>query len=158
MIFTVPTLLLALGIGRSIAQQIYIPVEGPTARPFCSSQTSKWVPSEPTYRFSSFAYTLNETIRTATSIPSPTATKTYAAPYASLSHLLSSMSTTTWGSWNPNVTVSATDTDNPYGNAAWTALWAHANLTNFTSTSLYSTTVSPTPVATSELVLPPRDY
>lgn len=31
-------------------------------------------------------------------------------------------------------------------------------LTNFTSTGIYSTTVSPTPVPSAELVLPPRDY
>jgi len=32
------------------------------------------------------------------------------------------------------------------------------NLKNFTFTGVYSTTVSPTPVPTSELVLPPQNY
>jgi hypothetical protein len=46
----------------------------------------------------------------------------------------------------------------PYGSAAWTALWEYANPPNFTKTGVYSTTVSPTPIPSSELVLPPRDY
>jgi hypothetical protein len=71
---------------------------------------------------------------------------------------MSRLSTTTWGSWNPNTTATATDTKNPFGNAAWTALWERANPPNFTETGIYSTTVSPVPVPTSELVLPPPDY
>jgi beta-glucosidase/6-phospho-beta-glucosidase/beta-galactosidase len=71
---------------------------------------------------------------------------------------MSSLSTTTWGSWNSNATAAATDTNNPFGNAAWTALWKRANPPNFTETAIYSTTVSPTPVPTSELILPPADY
>ena len=63
-----------------------------------------------------------------------------------------------WGSWNPNATAQATDTANPFGDAAWTQLWVAANITNFTGTGLYSTTVSPTPLPTSELILPPADY
>jgi hypothetical protein len=53
------------------------------------------------------------------------------------------------------------DTGNPYGQAAWTSLWlvASASFANLTAyTSVYSTTVSPTPIPTSELVLPPADY
>ena len=69
-----------------------------------------------------------------------------------------SLSTTTWGSWNSNATATATDTNDPFGNAAWTALWERANPPNFTETGVYSTTVSPTPVPTSELILPPADY
>ena len=69
-----------------------------------------------------------------------------------------SLTYTTWGKWNPNATTTASDTDNRYGNAAWSALWEHANPPNFTETGIFNTTVSPTPVPTSELVLPPRDY
>jgi len=137
------------------AQQIYIPAQGPTTRPFCSLQTA---PTEPTYRFSSFSFTLNETLRVASSVPAPTTTRTYALPYQSLSHLVPNLSTTTWGSWNPNDTATATDAPNQYGTAAWSAMWNGANITNFTATGLYTTTVSPTPVASSELVLPPPDY
>lgn len=135
------------------AQQIYIPTTGSTARPQCSATATL----QPSFTFRNFSFSLSETVRTATSVPSPTTTTTYAPPYSQLSSLLSSVSYTTWGSWNPNGT-NATDTSAQYGNAAWTALWQHANPPNFTETGLYSTTVSPTPVASSELVLPPRDY
>ncbi|VUC35905.1 unnamed protein product [Clonostachys rosea] len=76
----------------------------------------------------------------------------------SLATLIPSQSYTTWGKWDPNATTSATDTENPYGNAAWTALWEFANPPNFTETAIYSTTVEPTPVPSDELVLPPADY
>lgn len=149
------TILLTASFAFVNTQQIYIPARGPTIRPFCSATHA---PSEPKYRFSSFSFTLNESVRTATSIPAPTITSTFALPYGSLSHLVPDLSTTTWGSWNPNDIATATDVDNPYGTAAWSALWVRANLTNFTATGIYTTTVSPTPVPSSELVLPPPDY
>lgn len=140
----------------AIAQQVYIPEEGPTERPQCKHKRHH--PAEPTYSFTPFSYTLTETVRTATSRPAPTTTTTYAAPSDSLITLLPSLSYTTWGKWDPNATETATDTDNPYGNAAWTALWEYANPPNFTETGIFTTTVSPTPVPSEELVLPPRDY
>ncbi|KAF7561084.1 hypothetical protein G7046_g3071 [Stylonectria norvegica] len=139
----------------AVAQQIYVDAEGPTTRPQCAASTKT---SEPTYSFTPFSYTLKETVRYATSVASPTTTSTYAAPPESLTTLLSSLSYTTWGKWNPNATTTATDSDDPFGRAAWTALWEHANPPNFTETALYSTTVSPTPIPSTELVLPPRDY
>lgn len=140
--------------GLAEAQQIYIPTDGPIPRTQCSSISYV----EPTFTFRNFSFTLSETVRTATSVPSPTTTPTYAAPYSQLSSLLGSVTYTTWGSWNPNATTTASDSDNPYGNAAWTQLWQSANPPNFTETGLYSTTVSPTPIPSSELVLPPADY
>ncbi|OQV05038.1 hypothetical protein CLAIMM_09838 [Cladophialophora immunda] len=147
--------LLLFGLGAATAQQYYIPVSGISARPQCTATPSY---SQPTYSpYSAFAYSMTETVRTATSVQ-PGPTTTYAPPAASLTSLISSLSFTTWGKWDPNATVSATDTDNPYGDAAWTALWKMANPPNFTETSVFSTTVSPTPIPTSELVLPPSDY
>jgi beta-glucosidase/6-phospho-beta-glucosidase/beta-galactosidase len=142
-------------VAPALAQQFYIATTGPTARPQCPATPT--LPS-PSYVISSFAYTQSETYRYATSVPAPTTTLTYAPPYSALSSLVPSLSTTTWGSWNPNASVTATDTSNPYGSAAWTKLWQNAHIGNFTYTGLYSTTVSPTPVPSSELVLPPRDY
>lgn len=136
--------LLTLALSAS-AQQVYIHADGPTTRDCKPSQAT------PTYSFTPFGYTLTETVRYATSVPSPTTTTTY-APSLSLP-----LSYTTWGKWDPNGTQ-ATDTQDPYGQAAWTALWERANPPNFTETSLFSTTVSPTAVPSSELVLPPRDY
>ncbi|KAF3922565.1 Lactase [Orbilia brochopaga] len=136
------------------AQQVYILTAGPSPRPQCGTcQTS----ATPTYRFSSFTFTQTETYRYATPMPSPCTTSTYARPYAALSTLISSFSSTTWGSWSPNDTA-ATDTADPYGQAAWSSLWAWANPPNFTTTGIYSTTVSPTPLPSSDLVLPPADY
>ncbi|KAJ9602037.1 hypothetical protein H2200_013397 [Cladophialophora chaetospira] len=147
--------LLLFVLASATAQQYYIPVAGTSSRPQCTATPSCL---QPTYSpYSAFSYSLTETIRTATSVQ-PGPTTTYAAPAASLTGLISSLSYTTWGKWDPNATTSATDTDNPYGNAAWTALWKFANPPNFTETSVFSTTVLPTPVPTSELVLPPPDY
>lgn len=137
------------------SQQIYIPASGPTARPQCPTTRAIAVPS---YAFSTFAYTQNETVRRATSIPAPTTTTTYAAAYAALSSLVPDLSTTSWGNWDPNATTTATDTANPYGNAAWSAVWNFVNPPNFTYTGIYSTTVPPTAIPSSELILPPRDF
>lgn len=113
---------------------------------------------QPSFTFGNFSFTLSDTVRTATSLPMPTATTTYAPPLSEASTLLGSVSYTTWGSWNPNATVTATDTNDPYGEAAWTQLWEFANPPNFTLHGLFSTTVAPTPIPSSELILPPADY
>lgn len=141
----------------AFAQQVYETAEGPTPRPKCKCSKQA---SEPTYTFTEFSYTLQTTVRYATPRPSPTSTTTYAPPLASLSSLLpSSLQYTTWGSWDPVATASPSDEDDPFGQAAWTALWEHANPPDFTkSSSVFSTTVSPTPVPTEELALPPKDY
>lgn len=139
-----------------IAQQVFVPANGSTPRPQC--QDCKNSTQQPTYAFTPFSYTLTTTVRYATAVPSPTTTPTYAAAPESLTTLVPSLSYTTWGKWNPNATTTATDTNDPYGNAAWTALWEYANPPNFTETGIFSTTVSPTPVPTEELALPPRDY
>ncbi|KAM0510998.1 hypothetical protein ACHAPE_010313 [Trichoderma viride] len=138
------------------AQENYVLTTGPTARSQCSATTA--VP--PTFAFSTFAYTQSETYRYAIPVPSPTSTETFAAPFSALSSLIPSVATTTWASWDPNATVTATDSHDKYGSASWSALWENARpfLTNFTSTGIYSTTVSPTPVPSAELILPPRDY
>ncbi|RYP43110.1 hypothetical protein DL768_010098 [Monosporascus sp. mg162] len=136
------------------AQQVFLPTDGPTPRPQCNSTPSR----EPTYSYTPFSYSLTTTVRYATSRRPPTTTATYAAPPESLATLIPPQSYTTWGKWDPNATDSATDTDDPYGSAAWTGLWEYANPPNFTETGVFSTTVSPTPVPSEELVLPPRDY
>lgn len=138
------------------AQEKYVLTTGPTVRSQCSATTA--VP--PTFSFSTFAYTQSETYRYAIPVPSPTSTETFAAPFSALSSLIPPVVTTTWASWDPNTTVTATDFHDKYGSASWSALWESARpfLTNFTSTGIYSTTVSPTPVPSAELILPPRDY
>lgn len=137
-----------------LAQQIFTPGQDPEPRPQCSSNH----PSHPSYTFTPFSYTQTTTVRYASSRTVPTATSTYAPPPESLATLIPSQSYTTWGKWDPNATATATDTENPYGSAAWTALWEFANPPNFTETAIYSTTVEPTPIPSDELVLPPADY
>lgn len=143
--------LLGLHIAGALAQQVYIPAQGPSSRD-CSATRAT-----PSYSFSQFSFTQTETVRTATSV-TPAPRTTYAPPYESISHLVPSLTTTSWGNWDPNATTKATDTDNPYGHASWSAQWESASLANFTFRGLYSSTIEPTPVATSELVLPPPDY
>jgi hypothetical protein len=93
-------------------------------------------------------------------VPPPTTTRIYGPAYTdAVTHLTTTLSTNTWGAWLPNQTViTATDTTDPYGQAAWSSLWLQADIKNYTTTGLYSTTVSPTTIPSSELVLPPRDY
>ncbi|KAG7129169.1 Beta-glucosidase 34 like protein [Verticillium longisporum] len=100
------------------AQQVYLDAEGPTPRPQCKATRTR----EPEYTFTPFSHTLTDTVS-----------------------LVTSLSYTTWGKWDPrdNSTATTDDSSDPYGQAAWTALWRHANPPNFTET---------------ELVLPPRDY
>ncbi|CUM67336.1 uncharacterized protein PRCAT00005029001 [Priceomyces carsonii] len=87
----------------------------------------------------------------------PTTTTYYAPHYSEVSHLLSELTTTTWGSWDPSATTEASDSEDPYGQYAWTQLWEQASIKNFSNTAIYSTTVEPTAVPTESLVLPPKD-
>ena len=144
-------------VAITAAQQVYINTTGTSSRPNCPQCNATSLVS-PSYTFGTFEFTQTETVRTATSRPPPTAISTYAPPYASLSSLVPSLSTTIWGNWNRNATTNPSDHDDPYGQAAWTSQWVKADLQNFTFTGLYSTTVSPTPIPTSELILPPADY
>lgn len=144
------------GVATTYAQQVYFPVEGPLSRPQCAANET-YATTTPLYSFRDFSFTQSETLRKATSVPKPTTTSTFALPYASLSHLVPNLTTTQWGSWNPSITPSPTDLGNPYGNASWSAMWTTIAWQNFTS-GIYSTTVEPTPVPTSELVLPPPEY
>lgn len=139
----------------AVAQQVYIPFAGPSSRPQCPGN-SIYATALPSYSFRQFSFTQTETVRTATSRPSPTTTTTYAPPYASLSHFVPGLATTRWGNWEPGSNATATDVGVPYGNASWSALWDAVPFVNFTR-GIYSTTVSPTPVPSSELILPPPE-
>jgi hypothetical protein len=73
-------------------------------------------------------------------------TRTYAPPYSELSTLLAHQSTTVWSS-----DAHPTDSVDPYGNVAWTSLWA--NYSSITSPP-FTTTALATPIPKSELVKP----
>lgn len=138
------------------AQQIYIPIQGPSSQPQCAGNRS-YATATPVYTFRDFSFTQTETVRTATSRPAPTTTTSFAPPYASLSSLVPGLTTTQWGNWDQSSNASASDIGMPYGNASWSQLWSTVSWTNFTR-GIYSTTVAPTAVPTSELVLPPPEY
>lgn len=147
----------------AVSQQLFITTDGPTARPQCStkhspSPTSHAAASSSSHGTRKFKYSVSDTVRYATSVPSATSTPTYAAPPESLTTLLPSLQYTTWGKWNPDATTTASDSSETYGQAAWTALWRDADPVGYPERSLFSTTVSPTPIPSSQLVLPPRDY
>jgi beta-glucosidase/6-phospho-beta-glucosidase/beta-galactosidase len=137
------------------AQQVYIPPNDTSSQTGCSANDS-YATAHPSYFFQPFSFTQSETVRTATSRPAPTTTTSHAPPYASLSKLVPNLITTQWGNWYPSSNVTATDVSYPYGNASWSAIWNAVPLVNFTR-GIYSTTVSPTPVPTSELILPPPE-
>lgn len=136
------------------AQQVYIHGEGLSPLPSCSGH-GVLSPPTPSYQSKGFRYSLTETTRTALSV-TVASTGSFALPYSAASHLLANVSTTSWGNWSPNATK-PTDVSDPYGQAAWSALWDQAAPQNWT-TGVYSTTASPTPVPTSSLILPPPRY
>ena len=140
----------------TLGQQVYIPGQNGPVAPDCSptTLTASFPSVTPSFYFSNFSYSLTQTTRFATPVVSFPAS-TYAAAYPQVSHFFSNLSTTSWGNWDPNATDTATDTGNSYGQASFSALWQSANLPNFTTRGIYSATVSPTPVASSELVYPP---
>jgi beta-glucosidase/6-phospho-beta-glucosidase/beta-galactosidase len=142
-------------ITGAAAQQVYISAEGPSSRTACSANNT-YATALPSYSFRAFSFTQTETVRTATSRPAPSTTTSFAPPYASLSSLVPDLSTAQWGNWDPSSTATATDSGNPYGNASWSAIWDAVPWVNFTR-GIYSTTVAPTPVPSSELVLPPPE-
>lgn len=108
--------------------------------------------------YGTFTYPQHPPTRYATPNAKPTTTiSTYAAHYTEVSHLLGDLTTTTYGSWDPEASNTATDSDDPYGQWAWTQRWIDAEIKNFTETGLYSTTVEPTAIPTESLIRPPRD-
>ncbi|CZT20394.1 uncharacterized protein RCC_06254 [Ramularia collo-cygni] len=103
--------------------------------------------------YSKFSYTVLTTARYATAIPSPLVlTTTYAPPFSQASTLLPTDVTYTSYSLNR----SATDVqDGTYGQGAYARLWAPVS---YNTTVPFTTTVSPTPIPSSELVFPPPLY
>ncbi|KAL4771067.1 glycoside hydrolase superfamily [Aspergillus nidulans var. acristatus] len=135
-------IILALAVAVQ-GQELYITTTGYAARPECTA-----APATPSYRSTVCLCSVSLT------------GKTFAPGYKEALEIYGTeLSTTTWGSWLPGKTViSATDIEDKYGQAAWSSQWQAASLINYTTVGFYTTTVSPTPIPSSELVLPPRDY
>lgn len=106
-----------------------------------------------TFGYSAFSYTQVTSDRYATPLPSPlTLTTSYAPAFSEVSTLLPANVTYTTYSLNQNSTPSD---DGTYGQSAYAALWVNYS---YPTPPPFTTTASPTPVPTSELVFPPALY
>ena len=113
-------------------------------------------PAEPIYRRDagnnqgSYTFSQMTTVRYATPLSSSPPVTTY-MPSASMKAIMpSGVHTTTWAK-NSN----ASDWKNPYGQAEWNRRWAPFMPNVTISTASISTTVQPTPVPSTSLILPP---
>ncbi|RJE25237.1 beta-glucosidase [Aspergillus sclerotialis] len=106
----------------------------------------------PHHHYSTFTYPPKTTERYATPLNSPLTFATpFAEPFSKASSLLDPDMTYTTYSLNPDATSTQ---DGPYGQSAYASLWANASIT-YSDHPPFTTTVSPTPVPSSELVFPP---
>lgn len=106
----------------------------------------------PHHRYSSFTYPPKATERYATPLSSPLTFATpFADPFSKASSLLDPDIIYTTYSLNPDATSTQ---DGPYGQSAYASLWANASIT-YSDNPPFTTTVSPTPVPSNELVFPP---
>ena len=109
--------------------------------------------ASPTASYSPFSYTVETSTRYATSVSSPLAlTTSYAPPFSEASSLLPTNIKYTSYSLNRNSTALH---DGEYGQGAYARLWSPLS---YNTTVPFTTTMSPTPVASSELVYPPALY
>ncbi|KAH6664413.1 beta-glucosidase [Halenospora varia] len=136
---------LALPNSHESHQSYWTPTTASSAS--CTGQVS------PAYSFSSFTYTAQTSIRYATPLPSPL---TYATPFAPAFTEASTLlpSNITYTTYSLNTATSQT-ADGEYGQSAYAALWSSFS---YASTVPFTTTVSPTPVPSSELIAPPPLY
>ena len=106
-----------------------------------------------TTAYSSFSYTVETSTRYATPVPSPLVlTTSYAPAFSEASTLLSADVKYTSYSLDRSLT---TLHDGEYGQGAYARLWAPLS---YNTSVPFTTTVSPTPVASSELIFPPALY
>lgn len=106
-----------------------------------------------TTAYSQFSYTALTRTRYATALPSPLAMNTtYAPPFSQASTLLPPNVTYTTYSLDRGAT---TLQDGRYGQGAYARLWTPLS---YNATVPFTTTVTPTPVASSELIYPPALY
>ncbi|KAJ0120215.1 beta-glucosidase [Diaporthe amygdali] len=107
-------------------------------------------PTAATIVYSSFAYTQMTSDRYATPLPSPvTFQSSYAPPFSNVSTLLQANITYTIYTFDRNITY---NNDGVYGQSAYVALWDNYT---YSTEAPFTTTVSPTPIPSSELVFPP---
>lgn len=105
------------------------------------------------YTYSTFEYTQQSSNRFATPLPtSVSVTNAFGPPFSKASTLLPTSVVYTTYSLNRSAT---SEPGGEYGQSAYAALWASLS---YSDSPPFTTTVSPTPVPTSELVFPPALY
>ncbi|KAI1803942.1 beta-glucosidase [Daldinia bambusicola] len=93
----------------------------------------------------SFTWPPYADVEYATALPKPSETVTYARPYSELESLAGPQKTTIWAS-----IASPTDSYDKFGNVAWSSRWFHFTV----EPPPFTTTVTPTPIPSSQLVKP----
>ncbi|RAL05962.1 glycoside hydrolase family 1 protein [Aspergillus ibericus CBS 121593] len=138
---------------RSLSCVVALGVAG-VSQPAQASPVAQESPASRTsYSYGSFSYTQVTSTRYATALSSPLAFATPFAPaFSEASTLLPSNVTYTTYALLPSQTITP---DGQYGQSAYAALWANLS---YTSAPPFTTTVTPTPVPSSELVYPPTLY
>lgn len=139
------SILVAVGLSSLVAQSFALASNGPRdeASPLATTTQT------PSYSYGTFAYMQMSTDRYATPLPSPLSLTTFAPPFSHVSTLLPTAVVYTTFSLNRSATLVE---DGPYGQSAYAELWSN---TTYSLPPPFTTTVSPTPVASSELVFPP---
>lgn len=92
-----------------------------------------------------FSWPSYEELEYARPLPKPTATTTHAPPYSKLASLAGPQTTTTWAS-----IANPLDPSEEFGNLAWSSLWLPFSV----DSPPFTTTASPTPVPSSQLIKP----
>lgn len=131
---------------------VHYAVAWPTSAATKTTLAPKTCSSIPSPTYGTFSFTQISSNRYATAIPSPTKppASTYGPAFAQASTLLDANLTYTTYSLDR----SATGTEQ-YGAGQFASIWQGLSYSN---TIPFTTTVSPTPVPTSELVFPPSLY
>ncbi|RAH43635.1 beta-glucosidase [Aspergillus brunneoviolaceus CBS 621.78] len=141
------TLLTTALVGSQLGDALVAHSSSPHASPTVTASFKT-----PAYRYSSFSYTQLTSNRYATPLPSPISFATpFAPPFSEASSLLPTGVTYTTYSLEPTTTADP-GSETEYDQEAYNELWASLS---YSSGPPFTTTVSPTPVPSSELVFPP---
>ncbi|KAF2484125.1 beta-glucosidase [Neohortaea acidophila] len=137
----------------TVSSAISAATSTPTSVATTAASSSSPCTATRTTAYSPFSYTVETSTRYATPVPSPLVlTTTYAPPFSEASSLLPTGLTYTSYSLNRSLT---TLQDGEYGQGAYARLWKPLR---YNTTVPFTTTVSPTPLASSELRAPPPLY
>ncbi|PYH46479.1 glycoside hydrolase [Aspergillus saccharolyticus JOP 1030-1] len=146
--FLKSTILTTILVGGQLGGALVAQSSSPHAPPTLTTSFDT-----PAYRYSSFSYTQLSSNRYATPLSSPISFSTpYAPPFSEASTLLPSGVTYTTYSFNPTATAASASRTGEYDQQAYNNLWTSLS---YTASPPFTTTVSPTPVPSDDLLFPP---